>query len=173
MDYKKIVDKELKKIKILLNNVDDFLLIFCVVDSNNLIGYIKENIQKNYKDIVLFDFYKERKDGCIEQEKYKSLINEGHLVLMSGFLEYSKFLKEIGVIKEEGNFYFYTFNLPRDNFYLRNNAKMILLTNEEEFKMFLSEKADDFTSYRRYVSDINSLIREENKDIKKLRFENK
>lgn len=173
MNYFKIVDKELRKIKIFLDNVDDFLLVFCIVDSNDIREYIKDNIQENYKTTVLFDFYEERLDGYVEREKYEKLVKNKGPVLTSGFLEYSKFLKEIGVIKEEGDFYFYTFNLPRDSFYLRCNAKLILLTNEEEFKMFLSEYADDFTSYHRYVSDINSLLKEEDENVKNLKFENK
>ena len=57
------------------------------------------------------------------------------------------------------------FNLPRDNFYLKNNVKLVLLVNESEMKTFKSEAADDFTSYASMIIDANKILREDNMQV--------
>ena len=47
------------------------------------------------------------------------------------------------------------FNMPRDSFYLQNNVRIILLLNQQEYDMFLSEYGDDFLSYAHIREDID------------------
>ena len=53
------------------------------------------------------------------------------------------------------------FNMPRDSFYLQNNVRIILLLNQQEYDMFLSEYGDDFLSYACLKEDIDSILEEE------------
>ena len=47
------------------------------------------------------------------------------------------------------------FNMPRDSFYLQNDVRIILLLNQQEYDMFLSEYGDDFLSYAHIREDID------------------
>lgn len=50
------------------------------------------------------------------------------------------------------------FNMLRDNLYLKENVKLVLLVNQLEYSIFLSEWCDDFTSYATYRCDIDNLL---------------
>ena len=50
------------------------------------------------------------------------------------------------------------FNMPRDSFYLQNDVRIILLLNQQEYDMFLSEYGDDFLSYAQLKEDIDSIL---------------
>lgn len=53
------------------------------------------------------------------------------------------------------------FNMPRDSFYLQNNVRIILLLNQQEFGMFLSEYGDDFLSYAHIQEDLDSMLKKD------------
>ena len=67
--------------------------------------------------------------------------------MVTGIEKYAEYLKKIGRIKIVGEFYLNIFNMPRDSFYKKNNVRIILLLNQQEYDMFLSEYGDDFLSY--------------------------
>lgn len=53
------------------------------------------------------------------------------------------------------------FNMPRDSFYLQNNVRIILLLNQQEYDMFLSEYGDDFLSYAHIQEDLDTMLKKD------------
>lgn len=156
-DYSKI-DKQIKKISILYNYKKGFCVSFLVTDDDDIRKYIESSIlaldEKNRK----YDFYESRKNNIIE---YKNICKqEGNLVLVTGLSKYAEYLKENGTISNVGHFYMNMFNMPRDSFYLKNNVRMIMLLNQTEYNMFLSEYGDDFASYAMLKIDIDEEMKE-------------
>lgn len=78
--------------------------------------------------------------------------------MVTGIEKYSEYLKKIGRIKIVGEFYLNIFNMPRDSFYKKNNVRIILLLNQQEYDMFLSEYGDDFLSYAQIKENIDIML---------------
>ena len=159
------VDEEIKKIEILYKYAEGCCISFIATDDLDIKEYIKKSIlsidNSSILDnkIVEYDFYKSKEKGL---KNYNQLcMEQGNLIVATGFEEYAKYLTEKGIIQKEGKFYFNVFNMPRDSFYLKNKVRIILLVNQREYDMFLSEYGDDFTDYARYKTDIDIILKKE------------
>ena len=82
-------------------------------------------------------------------------------MIATGLERYAEYLKQTGQITKVGDFYMNVFNMPRDSFYLQNNVRIILLLNQQEFGMFLSEYGDDFLSYAHIKEDLDSMLKKD------------
>lgn len=166
IDYAKI-DEEMKRIKMLYRFKKDCCITLINTDNIKIKEYIKKSILSIDTDtipnekIIFYDFYK-NKDKSLNEE-YKNLCKKkGNLLILTGMEDYAKYLKTKGKISDIGDFYMHVFCIPRDDLYLKNNTRMILITNQTEYKMFVSDYCDDFTSYAMYKTNIDEMLKEKN-----------
>ena len=109
--------------------------------------------------IVNYDFFRNRNNGLTD---YSRLCKEkGNLIIATGLERYAEYLKQTGQITNVGDFYMNVFNMPRDSFYLQNNVRIILLLNQQEYDMFLSEYGDDFLSYAHIQEDLDNMLKKD------------
>lgn len=163
-EYDKI-NNELNKIKLLYRINDGTCMSFLVTDNPKYQEYIKQKIlsidTNTIKDenIVAYDLFDNAQEGF---DKFKETFKtKGNLVIVTGVQKYSEYLKEQGILANTEDFYMGYFNMPRDGLYLANKARLIFIVNQSEYDMFLSENADDFTSYASLKIDIDKMLKQD------------
>ena len=159
MDNDYIIDNITRKINIAYRVNQKCCISFVISDDIELKKQIQEQIASMDTSkilderIVNYDFYENRNNGLT---KYSRLCKEkGNLMIVTELERYAEYLKQTGQIINVGDFYMNAFNMPRDSFYLQNNVRIILLLNQQEYDMFLSEYGDDFLSYAHIREDID------------------
>ncbi len=165
MDKDSIISYVTRKINIAYRVNQNCRISFIVSDDKEVKKQIQEQITSIDTSTILderivnYDFFKNRNNELTE---YSRLCKEkGNLMLVTGLGRYAEYLKQTGRITNVGDFYMNVFNMPRDSFYLQNNVRIILLLNQQEYDMFLSEYGDDFLSYACLKEDIDSILEEE------------
>ncbi len=162
--------KEIAKIKLMYElDTTGCCISFIIADDKEVQEYIKTSFssfnteQISDEKIINYNFCEDLEDTRENIKKFQNLCQEKrNLVIATGIGEYAEYLEKNGEIPNKESFYYTIFNLPRDNFYLKNNVRLILLVNESEMKTFRSEAADDFTSYASMITDVNKISREDN-----------
>ena len=164
MDKDSIIAYITRKINIAYR-VNQNCCISFVVSDNIELKKIEEKISSIDTSTILddriinYDFFRNRDNGLTE---YSRLCKEkGNLMIATGLERYAEYLKQTGQITKIGDFYMNVFNMPRDSFYLQNNVRIILLLNQQEFGMFLSEYGDDFLSYAHIKEDLDSMLKKD------------
>ena len=157
MDKDSIISYVTRKINIAYRVNQNCRISFIVSDDKE----VKKQIQEQITSIDTSTILDERIVNY-ELTEYSRLCKEkGNLMLVTGLGRYAEYLKQTGRITNVGDFYMNVFNMPRDSFYLQNNVRIILLLNQQEYDMFLSEYGDDFLSYACLKEDIDSILEEE------------
>ena len=167
-----ILKNEMDAIKLMYELDPGCCISFIIADDKEVQEYIKASISsidtKQIQDerIINYNFYENLENTKENIKQFQNLCQEkGNLVIASGIGKYAEYLEKNGEISNKESFYLTMFNLPRDNFYLKNNVKLVLLVNESEMKTFKSEAADDFTSYASMIIDANKILREDNMQV--------
>ena len=165
MDKDSIIDYITRKINIAYQVNRKCCISFVVSDDIELKKKIQEQITSIDTNTILderivnYDFFKNKNNGLNE---YSRLCKEkGNLMVATGLERYAEYLKQTGQITNVGDFYMNAFNMPRDSFYLQNNVRIILMLNQQEYDMFLSEYGDDFLSYAQIKEDLDSILAKE------------
>ena len=167
-----ILKSEMAAIKLMYELDPGCCISFIIADDKEVQEYIKASISsidtKQIQDewIINYNFYENLENTKENIKQFQNLCQEkGNLVIATGIGKYSEYLEKNGEIPNKEAFYYTIFNLPRDNFYLKNNVKLILLVNESEMKTFRSKAADDFTSYASMIIDANKILKEKNMQV--------
>lgn len=166
MDNDYIIDNITRKINIAYQVNQKCCISFIVSDDMELRKQIQEQISSIDTSTILderivnYDFFRNRNNGLTE---YSRLCKEkGNLMITTGLEKYAEYLKQTGQITNVGDFYMNVFNLPRDSFYLQNNVRIILLLNQQEYDIFLSDYGDDFLSYAHIQEDLDIKLKKYN-----------
>ena len=163
--------KEMAIIKLMYELDPGCCISFIIADDKEVQEYIKASIssidtaQIQDERIINYNFYENLENTKENLKKFKNLCQEkGNLVIASGIGKYAGYLEKNGEIPNKGSFFNNIFNLPRDNFYLKNKVRLILLVNESEMKKFQSS-ANDFTTYASKITNVNKILREDNMQV--------
>lgn len=160
---------EIAKIKMMYEFKEGCCISFIIADDKEVQEYIKASIlsidTEKIPDerIINYNFCENLKNARENIKKFQNLCQEkGNLIIATGIGEYADYLEKNGDIPNTTAFYQRIFCQPRDEFYLKNNVRLILLVNQSEMTTFRSQAADDFTSYASMIIDVNEALREDN-----------